>query len=241
MVGSRPASRTPWRLLGGTTNLRNLSVDLQRQLRHSIAGFSGAVDEFHRNVLVAERQKLDFLSQMVLRPLDYLSGQPMVRVVLDGLNQLSDDTRHELRKVLDASPDHLRLVITTRDNTRDCPDGWVIYTSRTDRAVLLHYLEDRGVPVAARAAVLDRADGSLADHAAPSGCRRGKSGARLGPPPGDGQRSLHVAPGPGRGGGRLANTVQPGAGAAGCRRVRPDLATGVAHPSERDPGGTVEL
>ena len=38
-------------MLGGTTNLRNMAVDLERQLRHSIAGFAGAVDEFHRSVL----------------------------------------------------------------------------------------------------------------------------------------------------------------------------------------------
>ena len=55
-------------MLDTTTNLRNLAVDLQGQLRHSVAGFAGAVEEFHRSVPRNEREKLDFLGQMVLRP-----------------------------------------------------------------------------------------------------------------------------------------------------------------------------
>ncbi|MFI5459172.1 MAG: tetratricopeptide repeat protein [Isosphaerales bacterium] len=144
-------------LLGGTTNLRNLAVDVEHQLRHSVAGFAGAVEEFHRSVTRAEREKLDFLSQMVLRTLDYLDSRPVVRVVLDGLDQLPDGTRRQLHSVLGASPDHLRLIMTARDDTPDCPDGEVIHARRTDRTVLGHYLEERGIPEDTRAAILDRA------------------------------------------------------------------------------------
>jgi tetratricopeptide (TPR) repeat protein len=144
-------------MLGGTTNLRNLAVDLQGQLRHSVAGFAGAVEELHRSVPLAERERLDFLGQMVLRPLDYLDGRPAVRIVLDGLDQLPDGTRRQLRDVLGKSPDHLRLIMTARDHTPDCPYGEVIHARRTDRAVLGHYLEERGIPEDARAAILDRA------------------------------------------------------------------------------------
>jgi hypothetical protein len=144
-------------MLGATTNLRNLAVDLEHQLRHSVAEFAGAVEAFHRSVPRDEREKLDFLSQMVLRPLDYLDGRPDVRVVLDGLDQLPDGTRRQLRDVLGASPDHLRLIMTARDNTPDCPAGQVIHARRTDRAVLGRYLEERGIPEDARAAILDRA------------------------------------------------------------------------------------
>jgi hypothetical protein len=145
-------------MLGGTTNLRNLAVDLEHQLQHSVTGFAEAVDEFHRSVPITERQTLDFVSQMVLRPLDYLDGRPVVRVVLDGLDQLPDATRRDLARILSTSPDHLLLVITTRDNTPDCPAGEPIPAFRTDRAVLSRYLEDRGVPEVARAAILERAD-----------------------------------------------------------------------------------
>jgi hypothetical protein len=144
-------------MLGSTTNLRNLAVDLEHQLRHSAAGFAGAVDEFHRSVPRDEREKLDFLSQMVLRPLEYLDGRPVVRVVLDGLDQLPDDTRRQLRDLLGASPDHLRLIMTARDNTPDCPDGHIIQAGRSDHEVLGRYLEERGIPEDARAAILDRA------------------------------------------------------------------------------------
>src|SRR5262249_6402415 len=104
-----------------------------------------------------EREKLDFLNKMVLRPLGYLDGRPEVRIVLDGLDQLADGTRRQLRDALAASPDSLRLVITARDNTPHCPDGRVIPASRSDRAVFSRYLEDRGVPEQARAAILERA------------------------------------------------------------------------------------
>ncbi len=144
-------------LLGGTTNLRNLAVDLEEQLRRSVAEFARAVDEFHRSLPRAERDKLDFLTQMVLRPLDHLPDRTGVRVVLDGLDQLSDGTRRELRRILEASPDHMRLVITTRDNTPHCPDGHVIRARCADPAVLSAYLADRRVPEDARAAILDRA------------------------------------------------------------------------------------
>jgi hypothetical protein len=144
-------------LLDRNTNLRNLAVELQGQLRNSLAEFAGAVEEFQRSTPRNEREKLDFLGQMVLRPLDYLDGRPVVRVVLDGLDQLPDGTRRQLRDVLGASPDHLRLIMTARDDTPDCPDGQVIRTRRTEGAVLVRYLEERGIPEDARAAILDRA------------------------------------------------------------------------------------
>ena len=144
-------------MLGVTTNLRNLAVNVQGQLHRSVAGFAAAVEAFQRDVPRAERDRLDFLRQMVLSPLDYLEGRPTVRIVLDGLDQLPDGTRRLLREVLDAAPGHLHLVITARDDTPDGPEGRVLQATRTDRAVLARYLEERGVSEAARAAILDRA------------------------------------------------------------------------------------
>jgi tetratricopeptide (TPR) repeat protein len=144
-------------MLGSTTNLRNLAVDLERQLRHSVAGFAGAVDEFHRSVVQAERDKLDFLGLMVLGPLDYLDGRLVVRVALDGLDQLSDGMRRQLRGALGAGPDRLRLVMTARDDTPDCPDGTVVRARRTDGQVLGRYLEERGIAESIRAVILGRA------------------------------------------------------------------------------------
>ena len=144
-------------MLGGITNLRNLAVDLERQLRRSVAGFAGAVEEFHRGVPRDERERLDFLGQMVLRPLEFLDGRPVVRVVLDGLDQVPDGTRCQLCDILNAAPDHLRLVLTAHDDTPECPRGRILRASRTDRAVLGRYLEERGITAKARAAILDRA------------------------------------------------------------------------------------
>ena len=158
MVGSRLDSPAAVAMLGDTTTPGNLARDLQGQLQHSVAGFAEAIAEFHRRVPRAEREKLDFLGKLSLRPLAGLSpAGPVARVVLDGFDQLSDGRRRQLRDALAVAPDHLRLIMTARDNTPDCPDGQVIRARRTDRAVLGRYLEDRGIPEEARAAILDRA------------------------------------------------------------------------------------
>ena len=67
-----------------------------------------------------------------------------------GSTSSPDGTRRQLRDALVASPDHMRLVMTARDNTPDCPDGRIIHASRTDRAVMSRYLAERGIPKEAR-------------------------------------------------------------------------------------------
>ena len=91
-------------LLGLTTNQRSLADDLERQLRRSVPGFAGAVAEFERSVPLPERERLDFLPRKVLRPLAYLAGQPEVRIVLDGFDQLPDVTREAVGEALAAAP-----------------------------------------------------------------------------------------------------------------------------------------
>ena len=83
---------------------------------------------------------------MVLLPLHSLGGSPVVRITLDGLDQLTDHTRRRLRDELEKSPDHLRLIMTARDDTPDCPDAHVIRVHRIDQRVLNEYLAERGVP-----------------------------------------------------------------------------------------------
>ena len=145
-------------MLSVTTTIRVLAVDLEHQLRRTVAGFTKAVEEFQRRVSPNERERLDFLNGMVLHPLHYLVGQPVVRIVLDGLDQLSDHTRRRLRDELEKSPDNLRLIMTARDDTPDCPDAYVILVHGIDREVLNEYLAERGIPKDAHGAILDRSE-----------------------------------------------------------------------------------
>ena len=87
-------------VLGLTTNQRSLADDLERQLRRSLPEFADAVAEFERSVPRPQREMLDFLPRKVLRPLAYLAGQPEVRIVLDGFDQLPDGTREAVGEAL---------------------------------------------------------------------------------------------------------------------------------------------
>ena len=145
-------------ILGLTTNQRSLADDLERAAPSApLPGFAGAVAEFERSVPRPERDALDLLPQMVLRPLAYLAGPPEVRIVLDGFDQLPDVTREAVGEALAARPGHLRLVITTRPDTPGCPPGHPLHHGPTPRDDLDRYLTSRRVPDAARPAILDRA------------------------------------------------------------------------------------
>ena len=146
-------------ILTRDTNQRSLADDLERQLRRSVPGFAGAVAEFERSVPLPQREDLDLLPRKVLRPLAYLVGQPEVRIVLDGFDQLSDFTREAVGGALASRPGHLRLIITARPHTPGCPPGYALDHGTTPRDDLDHYLASRRVPDPARPAILDRASG----------------------------------------------------------------------------------
>ena len=146
-------------ILTDSTNQRSLADDLEKQLRRSVPGFAEAVAELERSVPLPQREALDFLPRKVLRPLDYLLGQPEVRIVLDGFDQLSDFTREAVGRALASRPGHLRLVITARPQTPGCPPGHAFDHGTTPRDDLDRYLASRRVPEATRPAILDRASG----------------------------------------------------------------------------------
>ncbi len=145
-------------ILGQTTNQRSLADDLERQLHRSIPGFAEAIVEFGRAVPLTVREKLDFLRKKVLGPLEHLVGQPEVRIVLDGFNQLPDSTRATVGQVLGQRLNHIRLIITTQPDTPDCPPGHLLLLGRTSGEALDHYMEARRVSNDARVAILARAE-----------------------------------------------------------------------------------
>jgi hypothetical protein len=145
-------------LLNVNTNLRSLAVDLKRQLERSVSALVEGVAEFERRVAYQERSQLDLVALMVLKPMEHLPNAPEVRIVIDAFNQLPDSLRTQVRDSLAHCPPHVRLVITSRESTPDCPIGYRVTVDRADRRVVADYLESRHIPRDCHEAVLDRAD-----------------------------------------------------------------------------------
>ena len=146
-------------ILTSDTNRASLADDLERQLRNSVRGFAEAVAEFGRSVPLPEREKLDALTRKVLKPLAYLIEEPEVRIVLDGFDRLQDLSRDAVREAVAASPENLRILITTRSDTSGLPSGDTLELGTPPRDALDRYLASRQVPAAAHPAILDRAAG----------------------------------------------------------------------------------
>jgi len=161
-------------ILTSDTNPASLADDLERQLRRSVPGFADAVADFGRSVALPEREKLDALARKVLHPLAYLVQKPELRIVLDGFDRLPDLTRNAVREAVEAWPENVRIVITTRPDTSGCPLGHTLDHGRTARDDLVRYLTGRQVPASAHPAILDRAEGHwlgtrlLADFSIPA-------------------------------------------------------------------------
>jgi tetratricopeptide (TPR) repeat protein len=144
-------------VLGLMINQRRLADDLVRQLRRAVPQFAEAAGNFEQITPLDERESLDFLRRKVLRPLAQLPNNPVVRIVLDGFNELSDAMRRSVAEALSERSGNVRLVITTRADTPECPEGRVILYGRAGRDVLESYLGARRVPERMRTTVLDKA------------------------------------------------------------------------------------
>jgi hypothetical protein len=150
-------------LLGQATNPGNLAEDLARHLGRSVPGFEAAVAEFGRSAPEPERRRfglVDPLACLAWKPLEHLPDRPTVRIVLDGFNQLPDDTRVAVGRALEGRPAHVHLVITTRGGTPDCPEGKAFPCGSIGPEELGPYLERRRVPEAASAPIRDKARGN---------------------------------------------------------------------------------
>jgi len=114
---------------------------------------------------------LDFLPLMVLRPLDYLPGKPLVRLVIEGFNQIPQGTDQAVRKALGARPSHVRLVLTDTPRHARVPTGYTLQYDRADRAAVVRYLNSRRVLGSFPLRDPRPGRGSLADRP-PAGRRR---------------------------------------------------------------------
>jgi tetratricopeptide (TPR) repeat protein len=162
--------------LSGATLTPEIANTLSGQLERSVPGFSAARAEFERGLIDKEKRRLDSLQRQIVGPLRSLRGSALVRVVIDGLDQLhaaSANSMYSALEVLasDASLPWVRLVVTSRPNTPLPRDAVEVPIDVADDGLVASYLERRGVPLALRSAITDRAQGNwliarlLADQA----------------------------------------------------------------------------
>ena len=135
----------------------SIAADIAGQLEKSLPEFGEANDAFDRSMPRDERERMALLPRKVLGLVSYLPDGSEARIVLDGFDQLSEGTRKLIGRWFGVRPTNLRLVITTRPDTPDCPSGDQLAHGGTTRSSIADYLVARRLPDPAQRAILDRA------------------------------------------------------------------------------------
>ena len=122
-----------------------VAMDLSGQLGHSVPGFTELARAFERAASEEEWNGLDALYRHVIGPLTLRKNSP-VRIVIDAIDQLPEDSSAPVRAALSVLADMgVRIVVTAR------PDAWLparteqLRIGAADDAAVGTYLEDRGI------------------------------------------------------------------------------------------------
>ncbi len=150
----------------------DLVQTLAVQLHRNLPGYAGARQWF----LGANEDRLgelDTLQSDVLGPLSRLKGAEVVRILIDGLDQVPPDGADTIRSALDgllAMP-HVRLIVTARPDTPQPAGLTRLPIGDIEGEYLRSYLTHRHVPETLRQAIIDKSRGNwlvatlLADQA----------------------------------------------------------------------------
>src|SRR5206468_1828709 len=97
----------------------DLAETLAAQLNRSVPRFAQAKEQFDRDLTEDGRLKLDRLHRDVLGPLNRLTGGGLVRIVVDGLDQVPTSSGAAIQSTLDAlaAMPQVRLIVTARPDT----------------------------------------------------------------------------------------------------------------------------
>ncbi|MFF5444025.1 tetratricopeptide repeat protein [Streptomyces sp. NPDC012888] len=139
--------------------------DMAEQLGIHLPGFEDARNTYRTRVPAAERALLPSTVAEVGGPLGLMEARGPVRVVLDGIDQVTDPASRarmiaELTALRDAAPDWFGLVATVREGVR-LPEDWHrVAIAAPDRDQLGAYLRSQRVPAAAREAILTKTEGN---------------------------------------------------------------------------------
>ena len=122
-----------------------VAIDLSGQLGRSVRGFTELARTFERTASEEEWNGLDALHRQVVGPLTLHKGGP-VRIVIDAIDQLPEDSSAPVRAALPVLADMgVRVVVTAR------PDAWLperteqVRLRAAEDAAVGAYLEVRGI------------------------------------------------------------------------------------------------
>jgi tetratricopeptide (TPR) repeat protein len=148
------------------------SAVLARQLAHQLEttvgqAFVAAREEFQRHTVFEERQQLDPVEREVIAPLRWCATAQPVRIVIDGLDRLSEAngaarTIPPMLNVLAADQrlSMCRLVVTSRPDTPLPAGAHQIVIGPADADEIRRYLVQREIPEHHHEAVIGRAQGN---------------------------------------------------------------------------------
>jgi hypothetical protein len=151
----------------------DLAETLAAQSDRNVPGFAQARLQFSRELTRDERRKLDRLQREVIGPLNRLASGGVVRIVLDGLDQIPTSSAETIQSALDglAAMPHVRLTVTARPDTPQPGGLTMLPMDFVEDEHILSYLERRRVPKELRQAIIGRSKGNwlvaklLADQA----------------------------------------------------------------------------
>ena len=135
------------------------------QLALMVKGFSDSTEQFRSGTPEEVWAELDPWERRVLGPLRLLPSEQRVRIVVDGLDQFSDDALAAVQAALDTVADdpalsHMRLVVTARHDTA-LPHGVTrLILDRVDDEYVKRYMHDRGIPESSIDLLVERAAGN---------------------------------------------------------------------------------
>lgn len=150
--------------------------DLARQLSVTVKGFKAAHATFEKEA-TAKGQELPETERALLGPLGLLPAGTVVRLALDGFDQLSDTAAAELTDLIDRLRQPLRgstdvrLMVSTRTGATPPPADTEVSVDTASAAEVHAYLDAQHIPGSLAAAIVEGSGGSwlvaslLADHA----------------------------------------------------------------------------
>ncbi|MGH8901526.1 MAG: AAA family ATPase, partial [Egibacteraceae bacterium] len=155
----------------------DLAYDLHRQLTLTVPGFAAAAKRFQQQTPEQMWRQLDVFHQEVIGPIGQLEAERPVRIVVDGIDQLSAEAASGVLAALqtlarDPELRHVRLVVTARPDTALPARHHRQDVDHVEDVYIQRYLERRQVPPHMRSVVSKRAAGNwlvarlLADLAA---------------------------------------------------------------------------
>jgi hypothetical protein len=148
-----------------TTSEADLARDLSVQLSATLDGFHAAQAVFGGRASDPSRAGLSTLEQQVVGPLRQLPAGRIVRLVVDGLDQLTTETTAvvgEALAVLTSDPElaHVRLIVTARPDIELPARTHILTADPAARVHLERYLSRRGVRSELVPVITDRAAGN---------------------------------------------------------------------------------